>query len=625
MEGKQMKNRNTELLWNKIKRMGRFSDSYYDKNIETDMRIQLGLSESVDLNEVSPEKLLSAFFEVMAPLSLMYEDILNLFIDCKANSSTNNIEIEFQSTLFNSTRLNVENFVHAKEILQRVKEQQKSIFLNKEDIYKLWDLFPYRNVYSEDNVKDNLFIEWKALYLEDRANWPDIKLTYETIAMRTEIGSLLIKCYEFWKQLFSYYKLCIPDRKYLKDYFYSKNKPNFDILLIQQETDLYLHHILSDLYIIAENYPVFSDEIKNTVQKNLEEFLSELKIIEINVEVNKKTWKEFLSLPVWQKRYEVYSVWVFAKMVSVFPSECMTYYVQNNKLVFPFSGARLASIKLNEKVFDIWTELKTKAIVKPIGKGRKKAIQPDYSIVFGDKNKILDTLLVVECKQYKKANIKNFSEAIIDYAANRPKAKVLLVDYGEINIDNITSAMESLSACRYEIYSKCRPRSINVQNFANNIYKIVSQYAKDFEFNFENPISFALLWDGIIRNCDLDLHLIYKKEESSNEIRSLSYSHNEISNAKYSGDVQIAPGIEYIIVNRWKKGIYDLWVNNYTKGKFTDCHPVVIVKSKEITKVIELETENQEDSLFWWHILKIDTNSNICYIINELEQQKIIH
>ena len=617
-----MKNRNTESLWNEIKKMGRFSDTYYDKSIETDMCKELGIFESEDLYSVPPEKLLSAFFEVMAPLSLMYEDILNLFVNCNANSSSSNIEIEFQRTQFNSTRLNIENFIHAKEILQTVREQQKRILLRKEDIYKLWDLLPNKSSYQENGIENSLFIVWKKAYLDDTARWTNVKLDYETIAMQTSIGDLLLRCYEFWEQLFSYYKLHIPDRKHLHDYFDSKDKLDFDINLIKPEINFCLFHILSTLYIIAENYQTFTKEDKDEIQKKLEDFLSELQTIEIDVAVNKKTWQEFLSLPVWKKRYEVYSIWVFAKMISVFPSECITYNVQNNTLVFPFSGACLASVKLNERNFDIWTELRTEAIVKPIGQGRKKAIQPDYSILHGDKNNILNTLLVVECKQYKKANIKNFSEALIDYAANRPKAKVLLVDYGDINIDNITSAIEFLLENRYKIYSECRPHNIEAQNFANDIYKIVNQHANVFMLNNKQSISFTLFWDGLKKDCDLDLHLHFKNDETGDEVKSLSYSHKEINDAEYSGDIQTAPGIEYIIVNRWEKGVYDLWVNNYSKGKFTDCHPVVLVKSEEITKVISMVAENPDDTLSWWHILKIDTNSNMCYIINELQQYK---
>ena len=619
-----MKNQNTELLWNEIKKMGNFSDTYYDKNIETDLRKKLGMPEHIDLNEASPEQLLDAFFEVMAPLSLMYEDILNLFEKCNANRSTSNIEIEFQSSPFKSTRFNIENFMHAKEVLQKVKEQQLNFIIKINDINILWHILPDNKNYNENEIENITFTKWKKEYLEEKSFWPTVELDFKSIAMQTEFSDLLLKFYEFWEQLFYYYKLNISDREKLGDYELSNDKTNLDSQFIFIERDHILLYILGVLYYIAENHHDFSEKYKNDVQKNLKNILSSIhtKKISIEIESNKKIWKEFLSLPVWEKRYEVYSIWVFTKIVSAFPNECMTYYVQNNKLIFPFSGARLSSVKLNEQVFDIWTELRTEAIVKPIGKSRKKAIQPDFSIIQGDQDNILNTLLVIECKQYKTPNIKNFSEAIIDYAANRPSAKVLLVDYGEVKEENIISVVKTIPTSRYDVFSECRPQSISAQNFTESIYKLVSQYANIFVLNNKQSMSFTLFWDGPIKSIDLDLHLHYKEDEGSDEVQSLSYSCNEISDAKYSGDIQNAPGVECIRVNNLKQGVYDLWVNNYSKKNFTDCQPVILVKSEEITQVIKLETKDQDDSLFWWHVLKIDTNSDMCYIINKLEQYK---
>ncbi|MBF0321129.1 MAG: hypothetical protein HQL01_15145, partial [Nitrospirae bacterium] len=42
------------------------------------------------------------------------------------------------------------------------------------------------------------------------------------------------------------------------------------------------------------------------------------------------------------------------------------------------------------------------------------------------------TVVVVECKQYQKASVENFSSALIDYANGRPNAKVLIVNYSNI-------------------------------------------------------------------------------------------------------------------------------------------------------------------------------------------------
>ena len=49
-----MWNENTKGLWNAVKKMGKFSDSYYDKNIEWEMKNKLGLGKNESLQELSP-------------------------------------------------------------------------------------------------------------------------------------------------------------------------------------------------------------------------------------------------------------------------------------------------------------------------------------------------------------------------------------------------------------------------------------------------------------------------------------------------------------------------------------------------------------------------------------------
>ena len=54
-----MKNENTKHLWDAIKKMGRFTDSYYDKCIEGELKKELGLNKDESLQEIRPEKLFS--------------------------------------------------------------------------------------------------------------------------------------------------------------------------------------------------------------------------------------------------------------------------------------------------------------------------------------------------------------------------------------------------------------------------------------------------------------------------------------------------------------------------------------------------------------------------------------
>lgn len=228
--------------------------------------------------------------------------------------------------------------------------------------------------------------------------------------------------------------------------------------LLWQETDFCLKSILENLYLLAENFDDLSIEEQIGIKEKLDNFIKDLKFEVLPCSVLVEKWDQFLQLPVWKKRHEVYSIWIFTQMIAKFPKEKLSFSIENGVLSFPFSGACIAKVLYGDDEFEFWTELRTKTSVTPVGSGRKEAIQPDYSIVCGKPDKPEDSIVVVECKQYKKSNTKNFSNAIIDYANNRPNAKVLLTDYGEINKEKVEARLDTIEKERYELFSLCRPK-----------------------------------------------------------------------------------------------------------------------------------------------------------------------
>lgn len=608
-----MENENTKALWDAIKKMGQFSDSYYDKCIEGELKSELGLNKDESLQEIRPEKLFNAFFKVMSPLSMMYEDILYLYERCKADKSSKNIEIKFESSQSLSTKFNIQHFLEARRKFEKVKVSLKKITIIESKIQKVWSLYLGRG-HDNREIKNKSFQDWNDEYRNKKDKWPEGALDFKGVARSLPVAKLLLKSFECWQALFDFCKST--DRGNWRSCIdkYEGMEKSF----LYYESDFCLGSILFCLYYIAEHYPVFSDAEKEAARKQLQEFLEAFEISDGSVEKNIQVWQEFLKLPVWEKRYEVYSIWVFTRIIAAFPDEYVTFNVKDGQLIFPFSGANLADISINDRVFHVWTELRTKAIVEPVGKGRKNAVQPDYSIVYGDEKNIGHTIVVVECKQYKKAGIKNFSEAIIDYALNRPNAKVLLADYGDINHERIVNAIENIPGSRYSVFSMFRPQSVDIAKFSEMIRDPVYLYADVFKLAPQYPMEFVLTWDGISERQDYDLFLSFICNDS---ILELSYRQQDIEGAEYSGDVRESPGEECIRINRWKPGIYDIWVNNYTTDMdFMDGNPTIFVKLEDMKETLKINYKKTDPKdLNWWHILKIDTRLNIGYIINKMK------
>lgn len=612
-----MENANTKDLWDAIKKMGNFSDSYYDQGIESDVKKELRLSKNDNLSKVQPELLFNAFFMAISPLSIMYEDILHLFEQCKANKSSKNIEIEFQSEKFSNTKFNIQHFIEARRKLEKVKTIGKRITINEEKMGNIWSLLQHNAYVDKRKIKNDSYNKWAGEYTNIENRWPETHLDFRELVDELPIRELLIKSFDCWQALLTFYRTT--DRMKWRENIgkYSELEEK----LLWNETDRCLLAILTSLYYFAERYSVLSSDEQKEIREQLAKFLEAFHVTNHYVEENMQAWKEFLRLPVWEKRHEVYSVWIFTKMIAAFPKEHITFHIQDETLVFPFSGACLATVTLRKETFAIWTELRTQAVVPPIGKSRKNAIQPDYSIVHGDENNIQNTDIVVECKQYKRASVKNFSEAIIDYGCNRPNAIVLLADYGEINQDRICAAVKGISRERYDVFSKCRPQNENVEKFVNTIRKVLMRDMEFFEIDSKLSMQFELTWDGEEKMQDYDLYMNLKKDSVLQEI---SYQKQNINGVIYSGDIQISPGREWIRVDVWDKGIYDVWVNNYTADlDFFEGNPIVTVKSKHMEKGMEIKPQKSgSKGQNWWHILTIDMRMNIGYVVNKMENER---
>lgn len=606
-----MRNENTYELWEKLKLMGDFGDTYYDKSLLDDMLEDMMITDEKEICTLLPEELLRSFFNVISPLSFMYEDILSLFEQCKAQSSTENIEIEYESNDSVSDSFNIEHFLHAKKVLQEIQVHQNYLVLTKEQLWKLWDIRCQRDTLHI--VKSIVYSEWKEQYFHDVNSWPSIKLDYEQIVSGCRIEKELLKAYSFWKELFYYYRSTkIPRGDWVSEC--QKRKDD----LLWQETDFCLNSILENLYLLAENYDELSKEEQIRIKEELDDFIKNLKIVDFSCEVIVEKWNQFLQLPIWKKRHEVYSIWIFTQMIAKFPKDKLSFNIEKGVLSFPFSGACIAKAIYGDEIFEFWTELRTKTSVTPVGSGRKEGIQPDYSIVYGRADNSEDSIVVVECKQYKKSNTKNFSNAIIDYANNRTNAKVLLADYGEINKEKVEGRLGAIKKERYGMFSLCRPGTKCVDDFSIEVYRLVQAKVCDGIFGKQDRILFTLIWDSLQKGQDLDLYLVYRKSGETQDVKVLSYAKAEIVEASYAGDVRECPGKEEIMLQEWNAGIYDIWVNNYTSNlHFGDCKCSLTVNNISTGEKLRIECQPISNSKNWWHVLRANAQEGTISIINK--------
>lgn len=142
--------------------------------------------------------------------------------------------------------------------------------------------------------------------------------------------------------------------------------------------------------------------------------------------------QEFLALPLWKHRYELFSSWVSAIVVEALADQGPRVHADGGVLSFRFSGTHLATFDLTEPPLELVTELRT-ALANPVGGSRKKAIQPDISLVFDHVRDAANGPVTIECKQYVRPASLEFAHALTDYARGRKLSTTVLVDQGPLN------------------------------------------------------------------------------------------------------------------------------------------------------------------------------------------------
>ena len=113
-----MRIQNTIALWKMIKKMGRFSDSSYDKTIVDKLKTALSIHGNFEngLNSISIEDFLEALFSAISPFITMYQDILTLYQKCTATQADQNIEFEIKPAALHRLRLDLSHFLQKSDM-----------------------------------------------------------------------------------------------------------------------------------------------------------------------------------------------------------------------------------------------------------------------------------------------------------------------------------------------------------------------------------------------------------------------------------------------------------------------------------------------------------------------------
>ncbi len=551
---------------------------------------------------ITVEDFLVAFFRATQPFSDMMSDLLRMFEKAGIKHGKQNMDVRFHfDKKSKPLDFNLEHFRHWQEVWQRVAE---SFLVSLWTDEALWNI--NRAVYQpETRINDPQMRAWLEEYQGTDIRPPSLSAR-EPPAPKSgvaELDAAFERLWDLWLTVVRKSRRHGPEREELARRWRENNNcassvssnerapergesdPRYPSekyralwplnLLGGLDSDHWAASVAQGSYAKAEAIqrlpePQRSAEAK-TVHEKLTAVFADLGTAKVTGESLRRTLLDFLSLPVWKQRHELYSAWIMTQILAALHEDMTEIHAVNNRLLFEFRPTHLATMASRQPHLHLMAEVRS-PLTNPLGLGRKGSIQPDYSLVPSPITSPECSLLEVECKQYLKAARKKFAHALSDYARGRPRAQIVLVNYGPAN-DSILESVEPDVRSRTRILGEMLPRSEPAQStFAQWVREAIPasltvRPVRASSARLPRPLGMAaeihLQWGSTPK--DLDLFLLIKAGHLAEKISFSAKGNISIAPwAQLNHDDTSGQGSETIQIAKWLDGIYRCMVFNYS-------------------------------------------------------------
>jgi hypothetical protein len=583
-------------VWKFLRAQGGIDLAHYDEGLVAEMRRKLNLQSGdfeteLQAKLVSVEDFLAAFFQAAQPYSVMMADLLGMFEKANARETNKNLAVRFD---FGKGMRDLQfDLRHFRAWIETWRTIEQSFLVNVWNSNTIWLL---SGIVREIDVpiKDPKMRSWLKAY--ERGFWPT-SIPSQPMTGLSDLDDRLGRVWTVWTNVVAESGNYGRSRDELKRRWLEDRSHNFKAgqhpaaneggdrpkerwplpLLGWIDSDNWAGSLALGAYYKAERIASLapSDQLReaSSLVKELDDLFARVTTQLFRGLVLQGVLEEFLKLPIWQRRHELYSAWIATQIVNAFEGLPVKVHSVGDALLFSFSGTHLASVSALDPTLHLWAELRS-PLDKPVGAGRRHAIQPDYSLVTDPVTDPQTCFLVVECKQYLAASSKNFSNALTDYANGRPEARVILVNYGKAN-QNILNRVDERVRKRTSIIEEMRPGS----ETALRQFKLAVRNAVQLHYELSDisdpglpnilPLprhdngEISLSWGA--SPADLDLHL---RIETTDGISAVSFEQTGSGDgfpwASLDNDIRTGYGPETIKITRWLGGKYTCAVKRYS-------------------------------------------------------------
>lgn len=596
-------------VWRFLQNEGGIDLKHYDQALELELfgilqRMALR-PEAVDLDSllaneaVTVEDFLVAFFRAVQPFSDMMSDLLRLFENAGIKCGKENMDVRFNFDKMSSPLdFDLSHFRQWQETWQRIAGTFLVNLWTCQDLWKVNDAVRQMDA----RIRNPRMRDWLGQYrgtTVQPARFPNVEPAAPRCGL-SELDAAFERVWSLWLRVVRESKRYGPEREKLsRDWRKASNREGLAVpecedsraqypseqyrelwpleLLGILNSDLWAASLAEGLYAKAEQIQDLAEPMRSSEASALKEKLSDifsaLHVVEFSDEQLRQKLVDFLRLPVWKRRHELYSAWIMTQIVAALDAEQVEIHSAHGRLLFEFKPTHMATVTSRQPQVHLMAEVRS-PLSAPLGKGRKGSIQPDYSLIPSPVTSSEGSLMEIECKQYLQASKRGFANALSDYARGRPGALVVLVNYGPAG-DGILDKVDPKVRVRTRVLGEMRPRSRAAQgDFVRFVQEAVSPClsVRCAEQNSAEPCvaqksgvvaTIRLNWESA--PADLDLHLVIDHDGLSTEIHHAAMGDGlSFPWAQLDRDDRVGNGCESIQIGKWLEGTYHCDVHNYS-------------------------------------------------------------
>lgn len=603
-----------------------------DEKIAEELREKLGPPAEANIDAalahspVTVETFVEAFLSALGPYSVMMADLLRMFETAGGKRTDHALRAHFDFGQKLALDFDIRQFRDWMETLKMVRQAVEIPAMDVGHLSTLWTLLrewapDWRG--SMTSVAPEGIAEWLNVYYERRL-WPTFEVP-SPVSRDKAIERQLRRVHTLWLSAVHAMQSFGPDRTALHRAAFSGRLNDVTVegwsvgRVGAIDHDHWAGAILELMYDIAAKSP-------DGIASALERFFAGVPIITVDRETLRRTLLEFLNLPIWKRRHELFSAWIATQILDAVSEYEPRIHVRDDLISFAFGGSHLATLDGTRPAVHLWAELRSP--VDATLTKKEKNIQPDYTLVADPVTSPRSAVVVVECKQYRQESRENFGHAVYKYCIGRPGAAIVLVNYGQARmsiLDGLPLTPEQLA--RIRIFGDVRPGAASLVDFHTAISDALGERCpRTVPAAAAAPVSarhnavatltwIELLWPSTVS--DLDLHLLL---DSGNEI---SYSSRGSLAAEpwatLDTDAQ-SGGKETIDLGRTLPTRYRCFVHNFSNEAPVRLSAAV-VRAEYGRSHLEIGVPVDGEGRYW-HVFDYDGRSGAITLVNALTDER---